>query len=102
MDVPRLSPGDISRLHLPDKPAGPKMADTVRSSHSCSGNAPFFSHLFFGGSCDNVVHHILTADKQLLKEKASSVLKECRKSPRTGRYNDAPRPNEFTDIPRLS
>lgn len=28
-----------------------------------------FSDLFFGGSCDNVVHHILTADKQLLKQR---------------------------------
>lgn len=86
----------------PDKPAGPKkMADAARSSHSCSGNAPFFSDLFFGGSCDNVVHHILTADKQLLKEKASSVLKECRKSLHTGCFYDALRPNKFTDIRKL-
>lgn len=48
-----------------------------------------FSVLFFGGSYDSVVHHILMADKQLLKQKASSILKECRKSPCTSRYNDA-------------
>lgn len=60
-----------------------------------------FSDLFFGGSCDNVVHHILTADKQLLKQKDCSILKECRKSLCAGHYNDASRPNEYIDMPSL-
>lgn len=51
------------------------MADTERSAHSCS----VFSDLFFGGSCDSVVHHILTADKQLSEQNDSSVLQRREK-----------------------
>lgn len=56
-----------------------------------------FSGLFFGGSYDNIVHHILTAGKQLLKHKDSSVLEKCRKSLCEGCFDDASRPTEVVD-----
>lgn len=98
MDVLQLSAWDISRLHLPDKPAGPKMADTVRSSHSCRRNAPFFWLVFRGilwqcrASYPDGRQTALETKRLLHPERMQEV---------SGHYNDASRPNEFIDMPSL-
>lgn len=43
--------GNISCLRRPDKPAGPKMADTERSAHSCSVFRTCFSGDLVTASC---------------------------------------------------
>lgn len=104
----------VCSYSFPDNPTG--LADSQRSSHSCSRNVHFFFFPFFvflGGSGDISMHHILATDKQTWRRevwlhgggRGGLKSKTCRKFQRKGHGDDAFGPshtlNELDDVCRL-
>lgn len=66
---------DFGHLQRADNPHGAaNTTDGERASHSCSRNVHFcLFFLFFRGSGDIIMHHILVADKQLWRRRAPAT-----------------------------